>query len=154
MQQRVRLPRPRFNGRRGAYLLLHALLSTALALSYLIPAAPTEGTARSLVFVLSWGVPIHWVGITWASFALIGLAGAFSAPPGRDGWAYTALAILGAGWGAVYLIGTLLGVSSRGWVLAVIWFAIAGSHAVVAGMVDAGDVVDRLANERETGDAD
>jgi len=138
----------RFNGHRGRYLVFKGLLFIVIGMSYLLP-APTSGTERSLDFLLRLGLPIAIAGIPWILAGGAAIVGAFRSPPGRDGWAFQLLALLAVGWASIYFFSWVFGPSTRGWFLAVVFLAIAGSTYTVASMisVDQVRVVERAQGE-------
>lgn len=126
----------RINGRRGAFLLLLGVMHVVLGSSYVFPET-TSAVARSVGFLLVWGIPVWVAGIPWM---LSGLAAAraalIEAPPGRDGWGFQVLAAVETAWAGVYLFSWLLGSYERGWTWAVVFGALAGAVQIVAGMND------------------
>jgi hypothetical protein len=131
---------PRVNGRRGAYLLTKSIMYVGIGISYALPSAPTDGTLRSLSFVLAYGIPLWVLGVIWIVAGVVSCTGAFVKENGKDGWAFMILAATAAIWTFAYLLGFFLGDSQRGYFLAIIWAAIGTATVIVSGMVSASDL--------------
>lgn len=129
----------RFNGRRGRYLSFKGVLYIIFGVGFLFPVA-TEGTERSLAFVVNLGIPVNLTGVPWVAVGIAALVGAFRSPPGRDGWAFVLLTMMSTAWAVVYFVGFFLGENPRGWWLGFVFVALAGGTYTVAGMVAVEDV--------------
>lgn len=135
----------RFNGRRGVFLALFGVVNILLGIAYILPSQPTS----SVQFLLDLGVPMGWWGAVWMLSGLIAIGSAFRTPPGADKWGFVALAFVLASGTGVYLLSWVLGYG-RGWLLAAVFAALAGSVWIVSGMMSATTVLHD--SEHRTGD--
>lgn len=126
----------RINGKRGQFLLPLGVLHVIFGAAYVFPET-TASTARSVGFLIAWGIPVWVAGLPWilSGFAAVGAA-FVKAPPGRDGWGFQALSSVEAMWAGVFLFSSALGYAPRGWVWAMLFIALAWAVLTVSGMVD------------------
>jgi hypothetical protein len=126
----------RVNGKRGQFLLPLGVLHIVFGAAYIFPET-TASTARSVGFLIAWGIPVWVAGIPWIVSGLAAVAAAFvKAPPGRDGWGFQALASVEAAWAGVFGFSWAIGVHPRGWLWSLVFVALAWAVLTVSGMVD------------------
>lgn len=114
-------------GRRGATLLLLALLDLIYAAALALP--PEETRATSGYRYISALLPAPVWAAAWLTVGLVCLINSCRA---SDRVGFALAAALKAGWGLLYLAGWAAGAITRGWTSAAIWLAVAAWLLIVA----------------------
>ncbi|MEU8199302.1 hypothetical protein AB0C10_36510 [Microbispora amethystogenes] len=114
-------------GRRGASLLFLALLDVVYAFSLATSPPPAGGSPSAFLARL---LPLPAWGAVWAAVGVLCAVQAFMR---TDRWAFAAASLIKVLWGAVYLLGSLLGQVPRGWVAAAVWLGFAAWVAIISG---------------------
>lgn len=126
----------RVNGKRGQFLLPLGVLHVIFGAAYVFPETSVS-TARSVGFLLAWGIPVWVAGLPWILSGLAAAGAAFvKAPPGRDGWGFQALSSVEVMWACVFAFSWAIGDHPRGWLWAMVFGALAWAVLTVSGMVD------------------
>lgn len=120
----------KINGRRGAFLLLFGAVYVILGINFLL----TPGASARQVSLqwLAAHVPLEPFAALWALAGALGIVAAFMPRP-RDWFGFSALVFAPAVWGALFLIGAILG-SPAAWASTAVYWAFAAAPMVVSGM--------------------
>lgn len=132
--------RLKVNGRRGAFLLLWALVYGILAWSSFM-----SGRIPSSLAWLAQYIPGEVLGIVWGVPVIFAILGAFRPRP-RDAFAFAALTAAPVVWSGLYLIGFFVTREVTSIVAIALYVGIAVMVMVVSGMEGATDRADRLSN--------
>lgn len=115
-------------GRRGAILLILAVIDVSYGLSLIGPASETLGLAAT-----RWRehyAPLWVWGLGWLVIAVILIVSAFLR---NDRFGYAAAIGWKIAWSATTLASWIIGGVDRGWVSSIIWAVVAGMVLVIAG---------------------
>jgi hypothetical protein len=117
--------------RRDGFLILIGVLSLILGYSYSL--AHVSQTVHLALRTATEFVPLRVLAAGWL------IAGGYcilAALTRRPIGGFTVAVIMPTGWGTAYFVGWLNGDVGRGWVTAVLFWALAGAVFEVAGLVD------------------
>jgi hypothetical protein len=115
-------------GRRGAILLILAVVDIAVGLSMIGPTSETAGLAAT-----RWRehyAPLWVWGVGWLVIAAILIVSAFLR---NDRFGYAAAIGWKIAWSATTLASWIIGGVDRGWVSSIIWAVVAGMIVVIGG---------------------
>lgn len=122
-------------GRRGAFLLLFAVVYGGIGVAYLsfpLP-APTRGSLRMVLAV----APIAVWGWVWIASAAVAVICAFGDSPRKDRWGFGAMSVMSAVWSANYVYAGITSAGgltfARGAVGALLYGALSGAITICAG---------------------
>lgn len=120
-------------GRRGAFLVLFAVVYALIGYSYLtLSPASVKAVRMSLHWALN-VAPLPVWGWVWIATAVIAAASGLFAP-GRKAAGFVAGVVMPVLWGLANLAAWISRDVPRGWVSAAIYAALAAAVGVVAGM--------------------
>jgi hypothetical protein len=119
-------------GRRGAALLFFSLVDFVYCYALLFPPPGPVPESYRWPQVL---MPLWVWALCWGAVGVICVVGAFMR---HDTMAFTAAVALKLAWGTLAVVSQALGVSQRGYVTAVVWFAFAAFVYLIAGGIPAG----------------
>jgi hypothetical protein len=115
-------------GRRGAILLILAVIDIAYGMSLVGPASETLGLAATI-----WRehyAPLWVWGVGWLVIAAILIVSAFLR---NDRFGYAAAIGWKIAWSLTTLASWIVGGVERGWVSSIVWAVVAGMIVVIAG---------------------
>jgi hypothetical protein len=115
-------------GRRGAILLILAVIDIAYGMSLVGPASETLGLAATI-----WRehyAPLWVWGVGWLVIAAILIVSAFLR---NDRFGYAAAIGWKIAWSLTSLASWIVGGVERGWVSSIVWAVVAGMIVVIAG---------------------
>jgi len=121
---------PRVNGRRGAFQLLFAGVYLIVGASFWI--MPGSGSRQASLKWLTAVVPLEPFAALWIVAGLLGIVSAFMCRP-KDWFGFAALVFAPAMWGALFLIGALVG-SPQAYLSAAVYWLFAAAPMIVSGM--------------------
>jgi hypothetical protein len=125
------LPKLGINGRRGAMLLLLAVIYFGLGASYVL-LDPSHSRAIALHWI-DVVAPIQYLGYMWFASAALGVLCAFAREP-RDRAGFVAAATVPFFWGSLFLIAWITHDSRTGWISTILYWAVSGLVLTASGM--------------------
>lgn len=125
-------------GRRGAFLVLFGAVYVLLGYSYL-SVTVTPAVRHSLKLALS-VAPLEVYAWGWIVAGAVAIVAGVMLPVAWKAAGFAAAVVMPTIWALVALTAWTDGHVARAWVTAVVYALLAGSVAVVAGMVDPGDL--------------
>jgi hypothetical protein len=134
---------PRVNGRRGAFQLLFAGVYLIVGASFWL--IPNAGTRQASLRWLTEVMPLEPFAALWIVAGLLGIVSAFMCRP-RDWFGFAALVFAPAMWGALYLIGALVG-TPQAFLSAAVYWLFAAAPMIVSGMQGEHDRDTRITRE-------
>ncbi len=127
----VRVVARRLNGRRGRFLLVHAVVFAAIGYSYLI--APATSTRMGAFAWLLDALPLQVLGWPWLIAAVVAVVSAASYdPPRSDRAGFVAITSVPLLWGMLFGFAWVAGFSPTAWISAVTYIGYALIVMVVA----------------------
>lgn len=128
----------KINGRRGAFLLLWALIYALMAAAYFL-----TGRFPPAIAWLDPFIPGEALGAVWGVPAVFALTGAFRVRP-KDAYAFAALSTAPVIWSSLYILGFFVTGEFTAILGTALYVGIAAMVMVVSGMEGATDRADRL----------
>ena len=120
------------NGRRGAFQLLFAFIYFFIGLSF-VTAPEASSRVAALGYLANLHIPIGPIAALWIISSLLAVVSAFHCRP-KDWFGFAALVFAPAVWGALFMLGVILGGPSLGLLSAAIYWAFGATAMIVSGM--------------------